>query len=369
MKFICQQQLLNEAINNVSRAVAIKSSIPVLEGIRASLKNGKLELTGYDLEIGIQTEIDVITSDSGEIVLNARLFSDIIRKMPSDSIEFDIDEDLNVTISSSSAEYKISAMSSSEYPDVPEVYKDNALIIPQAQLKNMINQTLFAVAANEGRSPVLTGELFNITGGSFDLVALDGYRLAVRTEKIKSEDDYKFVVPSKAMSEISKILSDEPDKTCSVYQAKKHIIFDISGYVVISRLLEGDFHDYKSSIPVDHTTEVVLKTRNLIQSLERCTLLISDKIKAPVRCMFGNGTVKISCSSAIGKLNDEFEIDHTGNVLEIGFNCRYLLDALKATESDKIRLLMKAENKPMKIVPMEGNAYTFLVLPVRLKQE
>lgn len=369
MLFTCQQQQLIDAINNVSRAVAVKSSIPVLEGIKLSLIEGsKLELTGYDLELGIVTSIDVITADTGSMVLNAKLFAEIIRKMPSDTISISVDDQMSVEIVSSSAQYRIVAQSADDYPDIPTIYKENAVAIPQNLLKNMVGQTIFAVSTNEAK-PILTGELFNIKDNDFELVALDGYRLAVRKEKLSTSTPHYFVVPAKALSEVEKILSFEDTSECVIYQSTKHIIFEVNGYFVISRLLEGDFHDYKNSIPAEHSTEVILKTRLLIQSLERCLLLINDKIKAPVRCRFENDKVKISCSSQIGRLTDEFEADISGRMIEIGFNCRYLLDALKATESDKIRLYMNGDNRPMKIIPIDGDAYTFLVLPVRLKSE
>lgn len=368
MKFTCKQSVLNEAVNNVSRAVPVKSPVTAIEGIKMYLDKNTLELTGYDLELGIQTKIEVKSEDHGEFTVNAKLFSEIIRKMPSDEISVEIDEKLKTTIKGDSAEYNILALSADDYPSMPDYDTSDGFSLSQAVLKNMINQTIFAVSVSDNK-PILTGELFDIDEGIFNLVAIDGFRLAVRTEKIKTEDKYHFVVKSKALSEISKLLKDDAEAPVSVYISRKHAVFDINGYLVITRLLEGEFHNYKGSIPKTHSTEIIIDTKRLIASLERCSLLIVEQTKAPVRCIFGDGQVKVSCSTSLGKLSDAFSADISGNKVEIGFNCKYLLDALKAAESDKVKLLLNGGLSPMKIIPADGDAYTFLVLPVRLKNE
>lgn len=368
MKFSCKQNELNEALNNISRAVPQKSPISALTAIKLCVNKNTLELTGYDLELGMQTKINIESEDFGEVLLESHLFCEIIRKMPSEQILIEVDNNLTTTIRGDNAEYKILAMSADDYPSIPDYDSGDSFTVPQALLKNMINQTIFAVAVTDNK-PILTGELFDITDGLFNLVAIDGFRLAVRSEKIDTDNRYHFVVKSKALSEVSKLLKDDEDSKVTVHVSKKHIAFEISGYMVISRLLEGEFHNYKGSIPTNHSTEIILNTKDLISSLERCMLLINDKNKAPVKCIFNNGQVKISCSTGMGKLSDEFNIDLAGQMVEIGFNCRYLLDALKASESDKVKLQLNGGLSPMKILPIDGDAYTFLVLPVRLKSE
>lgn len=368
MKLVCNKNSLCEAITNVSRAVSVKSTITALEGIKIKLDNNSLYLTGYDLEIGIKTQINVKSENSGEFIVNARLFNDIIKKMPTEEICIDITDNLAITITGGQTEYTIFATSASEYPDVPEVDKNNSFTISQSLLKNMINQTIFAVATNDTK-PILTGELFEINDGMFNLVSIDGYRLAVRSEKTNTTDNFKFVVPSKALIEVSKLLKDEDELVCTIHTSKKHIIFEISGYLVISRLLEGEFHNYKGSIPKTSTTEVIVNTKDMINCLERTSLLINERIKSPVKCIFSDGKIKISCSTSIGKINDEISADITGPIIEIGFNNKYLLDPLKHIEETQIKLQMNGGNLPMKIVPLSEDAYTFLVLPVRLKNE
>ena len=368
MKFNCDKQSLYEAINNVAKAAAVKSTIAALEGIKVKLVSNTLQLTGYDLELGIKTEITVKGESNGEFVINSRLFSDMIRKMPADEVSVVVDENLASKISGGLTEYNIMVLSAEEYPEIPDFDRDRSFSLKQNILKNMINQTLFAVAVTDNK-PILTGEFFDIENGGFNLVAIDGYRLAIRNEKLETDENYSFVVPAKALKEVAGLLKDDEEQSCEIFTSKKHIIFNISGYKVISRLLEGEFHNYKGSIPANTTTEVIVKTRDFINSLERCALLINDRIKAPVKCLFNNGEVKIHCSTSIGKFSDALTVDVAGPLVEIGFNCKYLLDALKATESDQVKLQMNGGLSPMKIVPLEGESYTFLVLPVRLKAD
>lgn len=367
MKFKCSQSDLNEAVSVSARAVSPKSPIPALEGIKLFIKNDTLELTGYDLELGIQTKINIESDDCGECVFDAKLFSEMVRKMPGGDVNVEIDERLGAVITGSAAEYKITALSADEYPTLP-VFEGESLTLPQQVLKNMISQTVFAAATNDNK-PILTGELFDIKNGNFNLVAVDGYRLAVRSEKIDSKKTCHFVIKAKSLTEMSRLLKDGDDKTVTIRIGKKHISFEDEGFILISRLLEGDFHNYEGSIPTAHSTEVVVNAKGLIDSLERCSLLISETAKAPVRCRFNDGTLKITCSTALGKFSDALNVDITGSKVEIGFNCRYLLDALKASESDKVRLFFNGGEAPMKMLPFDGNAFTYLVLPMRLRND
>lgn len=368
MKLICNKQRLYEALINVSKAAADKSAIPALEGIKFSLSDSTLWLTGYDLEIGIKTSLDVISADKQDIVVNSRLFSEIIKKMPTDEIDIEVNENMVMTIKGGITEYTISVISADEYPGIPDFYTDSRITVPQSVLKEMINQSIFAVSQNDTK-PILKGELFEIKDNELNIVAIDGFRLAVRTEAVKSENDFKFVVPSKTLNEVSRLLKDDDDLSCDILVSKKQVVFDFSGYTVFSRLLEGEFHNYRGSIPNTSVTEVVIDKKELISCLERASLLINEKIKSPVRCMFDNGALKLSCQTAIGKIFDEITADISGPKIEIGFNCKYLLDPLKVIPDERIKLLMNGGNLPMKIVPINSSEYTYLVLPVRLKNE
>lgn len=367
MKFSCLRQSLCEAISSVSKAVSQKSTIAALEGIKIKLSPNQLELTGYDLEIGIRTTIPVVSEDSGEWVVNSRLFSEFSRRMAGENILFEIDENLQMNISSSNTQCSISAMSAEEYPELPVVDLDKNIEIRQDLLKSMINQTSYAASTSENK-PVLTGELFEIENGIFRVVAIDGFRLAIRTENTDCQDYYHFVVPKKALSEVSGLIKDDSgDKTCFIYTNNKHIIFDINGFLVISRLLEGEFHNYKNSIPEGYKTEIIANKRDFLTCMERCSLLLNDKNRAPVKCTFENGEVKISCKTAIGKINDSFKADISGEAVTIGFNNKYALEALRAADGDKIKIQLNGCMKVIKIVPLESESYIFLLMPIQLK--
>lgn len=367
MIIICKKNDIYEAVINVSKAVSDRTTIQVLEGIKLKLYGGILELTGYDLELGIRTEIPVKSEDEGEVVINARLFADIIKRMPTDDILIEINENLQVRIKGENTEYTIPAVSAEEYPQLPDTESEESFSISQPVLKNMINQTIFSVSQDDFK-PVFKGELFEIADGTFNMVALDRYRMAIRTEPVRSDKKMKFVVPGKALSEISRLLRDDDDLLCNmnISQTGKHIIFEISGYYVFSRLIEGEFLNYRSSLPKESVTEVEVETKKLINCLERAGLLITERIKSPVKCRFDNGLLKISCNTSIGKINDEIDIDVSGPMTEIGFNCRYFLEPLKTISDEKVKLLLNGGSVGMKITPVEGNKYIYLVLPVRL---
>lgn len=368
MKIICSKFSLYEAVINVSKAVSERAALRSLEGIKFRLENSVLELTGYDLEIGIKTEIPVRSEDHGEFILNARLFSEMIKKMPEDEILIEVSENLQVTLSGGVTTFNLFATSADEFPELPEKGKEDKISVSQPILKDMINQTKFAVAVTDIK-PVLKGELFEIDNGRLTLVALDGYRLAVRYEPIRYDGSQKFVVPSKTLNEIACLLSENDGDAVCIYLSRNHIVFELNGYTVYSRLIEGEFHPYKSAIPANFTTEVIADRKELIAALERTMLLISERTPSPVRCYFENNCIKINCSTSLGKINDEISADISGPVIEIGFKCRYLLDPLRVIKEDKVRLQMSGSLLPMKIVPCEGDAYTYLVLPVRLSKE
>lgn len=373
MRFICKKDSLSEALTNVSKAVSEKSSIPVLEGIKFTLKNNILELTGYDLEIGIRTQIEVSSADSGSFVAGARIFSEMVRKMPDDDISVDINDNYIITIESGVTSYNLNAVTAEDYPELPGKSEEIVIKLPQPVLKSMINQTKFAASLLDIK-PILKGELFDIEDDLLTVAAIDGYRLAVRTEPISFDGSVKFVAPAKNLDEVAKLLSDDDSEVCTMFLSKKHIIFEVGNYLINSRLLEGDFHPYKSSIPTGCTTEVIVDRQKLIGTLERCALLINEKNPSPVRCYFTDGELKIKCStSSLGKVYDEIPTSMTGNSIEIGFKCKYFLDPLKAISDDKVRLQLSGSLQPMKIIPVnekrDSGDFIYLVLPVRLPKD
>lgn len=366
MKFICNKNELSEAIGNVSRAVSPKSTIPALEGIKVKVSPGEIELTAYNLEMGIRTSISAETEDSGEFVVSARLFNEFTRRMSGDVISFSIDENLVITISCSATECSFSAMSADDYPELPKVDSARSFSVKQTVLRSMINQTSYAASLNESK-PVLTGELFDIENGSFNMVAIDGFRLAIRKELTECGENYHFVVPKKALLEVSTLIKDDDEKVCTICTNDRHIIFEVNNVFVISRLLEGAFHNYKLSIPASCKTEVIINKRDFSTCLERCSLLIDDKNKSPIRCEVSGNAVKINCRTGIGKINDTIPADITGEPVTIGFNNKLLIEALRAAEGDKIKIRFNGAMKVIEILPLEGESYIFLIMPIQLK--
>lgn len=368
MKFTCDKSKLTEAVTNVSRVIPSKSSIPALEGVQIKASGGKLNLTGYDMEAGIKTSIDAIVENDGEIVISAKLLADMLRKMAGGDVSIETDDKYLTHIKSADTEFTILGMPSEEYPELPEIEKAKAVQISQPALKSMIDQTIFAVALTDAK-PVHTGSLFELKEDVLNVVSVDGFRLALRSEKLKDADNLRFVVPGKILSEISKLLSEDSGEIASVMVSKRHIVFEIGNYSVISRLLEGDFLDYNNSIPSGSVATVKIATRAFIDSVERVSLLISDRLRSPLRVMFDKKTIEISCSTSIGKSYDKLSCDLSGEKVEMGFNNKYLLDALKAAGTDEVRIEISGPLSPIKILPPAGEDFLFLVLPVRLKNE
>ncbi len=367
MKIICQKDLLVEAVSNVSRAVSSKSPVPALEGILIKAADGQITLVGYDLEIGIVTKIDADVKEAGDIVLTARLLLDIIRRIPSDTISISCDEKQLCVIKGGVSEFTILGIPASDYPELPAVDENSSLVLKQGVLKSMIDQTLFAIATTDSK-PVHTGSLFDIKNENITLVSVDGYRLALRKEPFIADQETSFIVPGKTLAEVSKILKEEENEVCMVV-SHKHIIFRIDGYNVISRLLEGDFLDYNAAIPKTEKTTVEVSTRQLIEGIERTSLLISDRLRSPLKLNMVDDKIKISCNTTMGKAYDEVDCKLSGDGTNMGFNNKYLLDALKASDCDMVKLLINGPVSPMRVVPLEGESFLFLVLPVRVKNE
>ena len=348
MKIKCNTQKLSEASANVQRAVSSKTSIAALEGILLTADYETISLCGYDLEIGITTTLDALVAENGSVVLNARLFCEILRKLPSESVEISTDDKLIVTIKSGETEYSLVGISSEEYPEIPDVNDSKGVVLPQNLLKNMIRQTIFSVATVTGK-PVHKGVRFEIKNDSLRLVAVDGFRLAIRNEKLAGTGtEAVFVVPSKTLSEVTKLLLED-DTELSIGIGKKHIIFEINNYSVISRLYESDeFMDYESAIPQTHTVTVRVNTRMLIDSLDRLSLLISTTVMNPVRCTFGDGIIKMTCATALGTCHDSVHAIIEGEPVEIGFRSKFVLDALHAIDSDEVLMEMGGPLNPIK---------------------
>lgn len=366
MRITCNRSDLSEALNNVTRAVAVKTTHPAMEGVLLDAENGYLTLSCYNMELGIKTKIEAHIIDEGAIVLNAKLLVDMVRKLPCENIEIETNEKFITKIKSGATEFNIIGINSADFPILPEVDEKINFSIEQNRLKSMIDQTLFAVAVNDFK-PVHTGAKFIIEDKILSVVAVDGFRLAIRKENVNYNDYLEFIVPGKSLSEVSKLLNGEDQILVALSQ--KNIIFRIGNYDVVSRLLEGDFIDFKSSIPTSENTVIEVKVRDLLNAIERTSLLINDRLKNPIKLSIDEGEIRISCTTPLGKINDVVECSMKGEKTEMGFNNKFLYETIKATESDKVKLIVNSALAPVKIIPMEGDSFLFLVLPVRMKTE
>ncbi len=367
MKINCLRTDLSQAITNVQRAVSVKSSIPALEGILIRAYDGKITLSGYDLEIGIVTNIEATVKEQGEIVVSARLFGDIIKKLPEEIVCIETDDRMITYITSGQADYQIVGISSVEYPDLPVFEQMDAIRIKAGILKNMIRQTIFAVSDNNAK-PIYTGSLFEIEKNSLKIIAVDGFRMAIRKEEIDCDCSHNIVIPGKTQSEVLKLITDDEDDV-ELIIGQRHTIFKIREYSLVSRLIEGTFIDYKTTIPNNCETEICINTRILTNAVERMALITNEKFQTPVRCKISADEIKLTCSTAIGKAKDIIPVSVIGQEVEIGFNNRYLLDALRNTETDEIKLILNGGLSPMIVKPIKSDSFIFLVVPMRLGVE
>lgn len=367
IKFSCEKVLLQSAISICSRAVSPKSSIPALEGLLLHVDK-ELMISGYDMKTGIRTRVAADVQSSGEIVLNARLFGDIIRRMPDDIITFCADDKLLVHLSCGDADFEILGLSAGDFPELPEVEEEYAAELKQSTLREMIDQCAFAVSNNESR-PIHTGALFEISAEGLTMVAVDGFRLALRREKVDRLEGgaFSFVAPGAALTEVKNICGDT-DNPVTFSLGKRHILFEIGETQLICRRLEGEFLDYRNAIPRKNPISVVADTRSLINSIDRVSVVISEKLKSPVRCVFEHDKVRLSAKTANGEAKDVCRLVGDGQDLEIGFNNRYLMDALRYAPADSVKIELNTGVTPAIIVPVDGEEnFLYMVLPVRLK--
>ena len=370
MKFICDTADIATAAVNVQRAAAAKSVNPVLDGIFMKATDAGLELCGYDTQVGINTIIQANIQEKGSIIVKSKEFCDMLRHLPDHTVSFESDEKNFYIIKSGNAVYeKLPGMNGNDYPEVPYVMGGTPIVLPQKIMKDMIRQVIFAVSIDDSKT-VHKGVKFEISENEIKLVALDGYRVAVRKEAI----DYKgealtFIVPAKALSEIIKLIDDE-EGFISVNLGKKHIVFGLNGYNIVSGILEGKFLDYTGAVPQEFETVVTVDTQDFIDSIDRMSVLVSEKFKTPLKCIFDEQAIRFISKTAVGTSNDRISVSISGERVEKAFNGRYLSEAFRAIDCDKVLIKMNTlPNQPACIVPLEGDSFFYMVLPVTLPED
>ena len=366
MKFTCEKALLVSAISVAGRTVAAKSAIPCLEGILLRAGVG-VQLTGFNLETGITVKVGASVTEAGLCVMPARLFFDIVRKLPDDIVTIEVDDKLQVSIRGGASSFKITAMDAEDYPDLPDVNGANGISMPQSALREMIGGTIFSVSENQAR-PIHTGCLMEVRDETITMVAVDSFRLARRTWHSETPlgQELKFVVPATGLREVEKILADT-DEPVVFTLGTKHILFQIGDATLVCRILEGEFIDWRRVVPTNCPIKLTANVAELTSSIERVSLIVSEKIKSPVRCVFGENTADFRTTNTIGSAHDTCDIAGNGGELEIGFNCRYLLDALRAVPSEEVMLELQNGLSPIVFTPVdEKKNFAYMVLPVRL---
>lgn len=367
MNIICNKTILNETINAVSKAVSSHSNLPVLEGIFINAdKNGVLTLISNDMEMGIEAKINAEVKEEGQIVLNAKMFSNIIKNMPDEEVNIYIDSKNICTIKSGNAKFEIMGLNASDFPELPSVNAEYSVEIPNVSLKEMISKTIFCASSSDNR-PVLKGCLVEIENNCIKMISTDGFKLAIRKYSLEEKyDSRKFIVPSKTLGEISKIIKDEGK--VEINCTSKNAVFVFDNYKIVTRLIEGEYIKYESAIYSEGDIEINCPLYKLFDSVYRASLIITgDSTDAPVKFRICNDQINISCETVVGKVDDNISVA-TGNAnLEIGFFNGYLLDVLRACNDENVLVKFKKNINPMIVTPIEGDDYLYLLLPRRLK--
>lgn len=364
MKFLCKKNILQEGISIVQKAVTGKSTLPVLSGILIKTDKNKLILTGSDMDLSIETKVEADIVEEGTIVLDAKLFGEIIRKLPNDTIEINTLENNSIEIICQKSRFTLIYMNPEEFPTPPIINENMIFSISEKKLKTMIKGTIFATAQDETR-PILTGVLFQIKEDNLNFVALDGYRLALRKDLVDSNNTINAVIPGKTLNEVSKILEDV-DKMVNITFTPNHILFSVGETKIISRLLEGEFISYNSIIPEEYKLKVDINRIEFLNSIERASLMAKDGNTNLVKFTVSDDKMVITSNSQLGMVREEVNINMQGEDLQIAFNSKYLLDALKSMEEEEITLEFFSSVSPCIIKNRENDNCIYLVLPVRL---
>lgn len=364
MKFIIEKNILQDAISDVQKAITGKSTLPILQGIYISAKNGTLTLIGSDIEVSIETKVTANIIDEGEVVLDSRIFGEIIRKLPNDTIEISTNANMETEIKCQKSNVQLIYLNSEDYPSLPQIEEDVVLTVAQKTLKNMIKSTIFAIAQDDTR-PILTGVLLQIKERKLNMVALDGFRVASKSEDINCSFTKEAVIPGKTLNEISKILKDS-DEQVQITFTNNHILFNFENTKVISRLLEGEFIKYESIIPKEHNLSIVVNKSEILSCIERASLMAKDGNTNLVKFDIAEDTLVVTSNSQLGKVREEMQVILQGASLKTAFNSKYLIDVFKNMDEDEIIMEFTSPVTPCVIKNKENNNCVYLILPVRV---
>ncbi len=363
MKLLFQKSDILNGLQIASKAVPTHTTMPILQCILLRAQDHKITLTANDMDMGIETDIEGQIIEEGIIALDAKFFLDIIRKMPDNQISIETDENYNTFITCEKSKFNIVGKSGDDFSYLPEVEKNDEIIISQFTLKEVIRQTIFSIAENDANK-IMGGELFEVNGDRLKIVSLDGHRISIRqTDLRNSYDPIKVIVPGKTLNEINKILSGDADKDVTISFSDKHIIFEFDNTIVVSRLIEGQYFNVDQMISLDYETKVTVQKRNFLDCIDRATLLVKEGDKKPIIIDINNNRMELRINSVNGSMNETVDIRQEGADLMIGFNPKFMIDALRAIDDEKIDIYLVSSKTPC-IIRDSDNSYLYLILPV-----
>ena len=367
MKISCSKNNLLNGVQIVYKAVPSKTTMTILECILIEAFNGRIKLTANDTELGIETYIEGNISEEGDICIDARMLQDMVRKLPDNDIKIETDEKNTAFITCEKSRCNISGKSSEEFSYLPDLEKDNPLIISQYNLKEVVRQTIFSTAPETEPNKMMTGELFEIKGNRLRVAALDGHRLSIRNIELRNVyDDKRVIVPGKVLNEISKILSGDTDKDVSIYFIKNHILFEFDETVVVSRLLEGKYFNIDQMLTSDYETKFNINKKEFIECIDRSMLFVKEGDKKPLSIDVTDNNIAVSISSSIGNFDEDIDINKSGKDVKMGFNPKFILDALRAIDEENVDFYIVNAKAPCFIRDEKEN-YIYLVLPVNTR--
>lgn len=365
MKIQCQKVDLLNGVNIVLKAIPVKSTMPILGCIVIEAGNQYIKLLANDMELGIETLVKGTVFEPGTVALDAKIFSEIIRRLPENEVFITTDDKYMTEIVCEKANFSISGKSSEEFPYLPKIEKENAVVLSQFTLKEVIRQTVFSISDNENNK-IMTGELFEIKGNELRVISLDGHRISIRRIEMKDAyEEQKVIIPGKTLNEISKILSGEASSTVQIYFTDKHALFEFDDTVVLTRLIEGEYYHIDQMLSSDYETKVTINKKELQSCIERASLLIRETDKQPIIIDIDNNNFELKINTAIGSMNEEIDIAMEGKNIIIGLNPKFLLDALRVIDDETVNLYFINAKAPCFIRNQE-QTYIYLILPVNI---
>ncbi len=363
MKLVFTKSNLSKAVNIVMKAVPTRTTMAILECILIDATTNVIKFTANDMELGIETIVEGEIIEKGKVAIDAKIFSEIVRKLPDNDITIETDNNNTSYITCEKSNFNIAGKSGEDFSYLPVVIKDKSISLSQFTLKETINQTIFSIAMNDNNK-MMTGELFEVSDGKLKVVGLDGHRIAIRNVSLEGKaDDVKVVVPGKTLVEISKILSSDAESMVNIYFTNNHILFEFDDTMVVSRLIEGDYFKINQMLSNDYETKVVINKKEFLDSIDRANLLIKEGDKKPIIINITDGSLEVNVKSAIGSLNEDIDISKEGKDIMIGFNPKFLIDALRVIDDESVNIYLVNPKAPC-FIKDKDETYTYLILPV-----